>query len=113
MLAGDFIYGGQGQSNGFPIAIEFLTGKVRWGGDIRPEGATGSAAVAYADQHLYFRYQNGVMKLIEASPKGYKETGSFHIPGVRHPSWSHPVIHDGKLYLREQDTLLCYRIRAE
>ena len=111
VLVGDFIYGGHGHNNGFPICIEFLTGKVRWGGDIRPEGATGSAAVAYADGRLYFRYQNGVMKLFDASPEGFKETGSFKIPGVRAPSWSHPVIYQGKLYLREQDTLLCYDIR--
>ena len=78
----------------------------------RREGATGSAAVAYADGHLYFRYQNGVMKLIEASPEGYRETGSFTIPGVRKPSWSHPVIHGGKLYLREQDKLLVCDLRV-
>jgi len=65
-----------------------------------------------ADGHLYFRYQNGVMKLIEASPEGYRETGSFTIPGVRKPSWSHPVIHGGKLYLREQDKLLVYDLRV-
>ena len=112
VLIGDYIYGGHGHNNGFPICLEFATGKVQWGGDIRPEGSSGSAAVAYADGHLYFRYQNGVMKLIEASPERYKETGSFRIPGVRLPSWSHPVILDGKLYLREQDTLLCYNVRG-
>jgi outer membrane protein assembly factor BamB len=112
VLVGDFLYAGHGHSNGFPICLEFLTGKVRWGGDIRPEGATGSAAVAYADGRLYFRYQNGVMKLFDASPEGFKERGSFHIPGVRAPSWSHPVIYQGKLYLREQDTLLCYDIHG-
>src|SRR5258708_5543671 len=94
VLVGDYIYAGHGHSNGFPICIEFLTGKVRWGGKIRAEGATGSAAVGYADGNLYFRYQNGVMKLIEASPEGFKEKGSFKIPGVQGPSWSHPVIHD-------------------
>jgi outer membrane protein assembly factor BamB len=51
------------------------------------------------------------MKLFEASPEGFKETGSFKIPGVRAPSWSHPVIYQGKMYLREQDALLCYDIR--
>lgn len=112
VLIGDYLYGGHGQNNGFPTCIEFLTGKIRWGGNIRPEGTSGSAAVAYADGHLYFRYENGVMKLFEASPEGLKETGSFQIPGVRKPSWSHPVIHDGKLFLREQDALLCYQIRA-
>lgn len=112
VLVGDYIYGGQGHNNGFPICLEFATGRVRWGGNFRPEGTSGSAAVAYADGHLYFRYQNGVIKLIEAAPEGYKETGSFRIPGARLPSWSHPVILDGKLYLREQDALLCYNVRA-
>lgn len=111
VLVGGYIYGGQGHNNGFPICLDFLTGKVMWGGNFRPEGTSGSAAVAYADGHLYFRYQNGVMKLIEASPDSYKETGTFHIPGARLPSWSHPVILDGKLYLREQDTLFCYNVR--
>jgi prepilin-type processing-associated H-X9-DG protein len=81
-----------------------------WGGDIRNAGS-GSAAVAYADGHLYFRYQNGVMMLIEATPEGYREKGSFTIPGVGKPSWSHPVILDGRLYLREQDDLYVYDIR--
>ena len=110
ILVGDYLYGGHGHGNGFPICIEFATGKVRWGGDFRVEGATGSAAVAYADGKLYFRYQNGVMKLLDASPEGFKERGSFKIPNVRNPSWSHPVIHGGKLYLREQGTLYCYNI---
>jgi hypothetical protein len=112
VLIGDFLYSGQGHNNGFPICIDFLTGKVRWGGDIRPEGASGSAAVAAADGRLYFRYQNGVMKQFDASPEGFKQTGSFKIPGTRKPSWSHPVILGGKLYLREQDTLLCYNLRG-
>jgi len=110
VLVGDFLYAGHGHNNGFPICLEFATGKVRWGGNVRAEGGTGSAAVLYADGRLYFRYQNGVMKLFEASPEGFKEAGSFKIPGVRKPSWSHPVIHNGKLYLREQDQLLVYDV---
>jgi outer membrane protein assembly factor BamB len=110
VLVGNHVYGGHGQSRGFPICIELTTGKVVWGGDIRNAGS-GSAAVAYADGHLYFRYQNGVMMLIEATPEGYREKGSFTIPGVGKPSWSHPVILDGRLYLREQDDLYVYDIR--
>ena len=81
VLVGNHVYGGNGQSKGFPICIEFTTGKVAWGGDIRNAG-TGSAAVVYADGHLYFRYQNGVVMLIQATPEGYREKGSFTIPGV-------------------------------
>ena len=42
----------------------------------------------------------------------YEEHGVFKLPSVDGPSWSHPAIQNGKLYLRDQDTLLCYDIRA-
>jgi hypothetical protein len=67
--------------------------------------------VTYADGHLYFRYQNGVVMLIEATPAAYREKGSFTIPGVDKPSWPHPVVVGGRLYLREQDALYVYDVR--
>jgi outer membrane protein assembly factor BamB len=110
VLVNGTLYAGHGHNQGFPIALELTSGKVLWGGRLRNAGQ-GSAAVAYADGHLYFRYQNGVMMLIEASPQAYREKGSFQIPNVRNPSWSHPVIINGRLYLREQDTLYVYDVR--
>jgi outer membrane protein assembly factor BamB len=110
VLVGNHVYAGHGHNKGFPICVDFVTGKVAWGGDIRNAG-TGSAAVMYADGRLYFRYENGVVVLIEASPAGYAEKGSFTIPEVRDPSWAHFSIADGRLYVREQDNLYCYDIR--
>lgn len=113
VLIGDHIYGGHGHNKGFPICVEMTTGKVVWGGDGSdiPAPGTGSAAVTAADGHLYFRYQNGKMALIEATPQGYKQKGLFDIPNVSGPSWSHPVIAGGKLYLREQDNLYVYNVK--
>ena len=65
----------------------------------------------YADNRLYFRYQNGVVLLVEATPAGYSEKGSFTIPEVTHPSWPHLVVSDGRLYVREQDNLYVYDVR--
>jgi outer membrane protein assembly factor BamB len=110
VLVGNHIYAGHGHNKGFPICVDFITGKVAWGGDIRNAG-TGSAAVMYADGRLYFRYENGVVVLVEATPDGYREKGSFAIPNVRDPSWAHLAIADGQLYVREQDALYCYDIR--
>jgi outer membrane protein assembly factor BamB len=110
VLVGNHVYAGHGHNKGFPICVDFITGKVAWGGDVRNAG-TGSAAVMYADGRLYFRYENGVVVLIEASPAGYAEKGSFTIPGVRDPSWAHLAIADGRLYVREQDNLYCYDLR--
>ena len=51
-------------------------------------------------------------KLAKADPSGFAEVSSFQIPGSGdRPSWAHPVILDGRLYLREGDTILCYDIQ--
>ncbi len=109
VLIDGVIYGGHGHNNGFPFALELATGRLLWG---RTRGAgSGSAAVAAAERHLYFRYQDGTMALVAANPKQYELKGSFTIPNVRNPSWSHPVITGGRLYLREQDALFAYAIQ--
>lgn len=110
VLIGGHIYGGHGLSQGFPVCIELATGKSMWQ---RARGAgTGSAAVVAAEGHVYFRYQNGMVALVEASPAGYKEKGSFQIPNPHTLSWPHPVIAGGRLYLREQDALHVYNIKG-
>ena len=112
LRVGDYLFAGHGHNNGFPICLAWKTGKIVWGGKERGAGS-GSAAITYADGQLYFRYQNGTMALIEASPDSYKLNGKFDIPQVKGPSWSHPVVWDGKLYLREQDNLFVYRLTTK
>ncbi len=106
---GDYIYAGKGHNNGFPVCIEWKTGRVVWDKGRGP--GKESAAVVAADGKLFFRYQDGTMALIEATPAGYAEKGAFKLPHIDGPSWSHPVIHDGRLYLRDQDALMCYSLR--
>lgn len=110
ILQDGYIYTGTGHNKGFPICAKMSTGEIAWG-PVRNKGRD-SAAIAYADGQLYFRYQNGWVVLVDATPEGYKEHGSFTIPNVTHPSWPPPVIDDGKLYLREQDHLYVYDVRA-
>ena len=108
---GDHLYLGHGHNNGFPMCIDLRSGRKLWP---RQRGAgTGSAAVAAADGHLYFRYQDGTMALIEANPKEYKLKGSFRIKTVHKESWPAPVIANGKLYLRDAHNLHCYNIKAD
>ena len=105
---GDYIYAGKGHNNGFPICLEWKTGKVAWEKERGP--GKESAAVISADGNLYFRYQDGIMALIEATPSGYSEKGAFKLASVNGPSWSHPVIQGGRLYVRDQDVLMCYAV---
>lgn len=106
---GDFVYMGEGHNKGFPMCVNFMTGRPMWP---KQRGAgSGSAAIVAADGHLYFRYENGLMALIEADPKNYKLKGTFQIATRNGKSWPHPVIFEGKLYLRDQQQLHCYSIK--
>ncbi len=109
ILLGDYLYCGHGHNSGLPICIEFATGDIVWG-PTRGAG-DGSAAVVFADGHLYFRYENGKVALVEATPDEYRLKSEFKMATNNGKSWPHPVIADGKLYLRDKQSLLCYAIR--
>jgi len=110
VLLGDYIYGGTGTNKGRPVCLEFATGKIAW----NPKApARGSAAVVYADGHLVLRYDRGLVTLIEATPHEFRVKGSFEAIMPEGPAWAHPVIHGGKLYLRHNDLLFCYDVRAD
>jgi outer membrane protein assembly factor BamB len=111
VLVNGYVYFGSGHNQGLPMCVELKTGRIAWG-PVRGEGV-GSAAVAYADGNLYFRYQDGVMALIEATPDAYRVKSSFHVPSNLSNHWPHPVICGGRLYLRDQDALLCFDLRAQ
>lgn len=53
------------------------------------------------------------MALIEATLKGYHLKSSFTLASKVSKSWPHPAIHNGKLYIRDQDNLLCYDVKAK
>jgi outer membrane protein assembly factor BamB len=110
VMLGDHVYLGHGHGNGFPTCFQWKTNKIVWGKK-RFEGGDGSAAIAYADGNLVFRYENGLVALIGANPQGLKIKGTFQIPNVQDPSWPHPVVALGKLFLREQDKLYCYDLK--
>ena len=108
------LYGANGgNSGGYLVCLDFKTGNVLWD-ERRGEKRAPKGSVAFADGRLYYRLEDGTMLLIEPSPKQYIERGRFVQPDrTRQPAWAHPVIANGKLYLRDQDVLLCYNVKAQ
>lgn len=110
---GEHLYG---YSDGVGWACQdFKTGKLIW----NEKKALGKGAIAYADNRLYCQGEgDGRLILIDASPTGWKTHGEFTISPQtkkRNPKgriWTHPVICDGKLYLRDQEYILCYDIKS-
>lgn len=97
------------------VCQDFKTGEIVWS----EKEAHGKGAVAYADGMLYcLGESDGTLVLVEASPKGWKETGRFvldpqtEIRSNKGKIWTHPVIVNGKMYLRDQDLIYCYDVKG-
>jgi len=89
--------------------IELATGDVAW-----EAKSVGKGSITYADGNLIVRSERGpgTIALVEATPDGYKEKGRFNPPERTHePSWAYPVVFGGRLYIRDQDTLVCYDLQ--
>jgi outer membrane protein assembly factor BamB len=107
VLIDGYLYGTSDQTMFCSI---FDSGEVKWS-----DRAVGPASLCYADGRLYVRsHESGEVALVEPSPEGYKEKGRFKQPDrSTKPTWPHPVVANGGLYLRDQGTLLCYDVTAK
>lgn len=105
VLIGDHLYGFSGS---ILTAMKFDTGEIAW-----RDRSVGKGSLVYADGHLYCLSENGVVGLVEATPAGYKEKGRFRIQQGSLPTWAHPVVAGGRLYLRDQDTIYAYDVREK
>ncbi|MFN5534945.1 MAG: PQQ-binding-like beta-propeller repeat protein [Planctomyces sp.] len=113
VLVGDHLYG-HSDSVGI-ICQKFDSGEQVWT-DKKRDGSKG--AVAFADGMLYCLSENsGECFLVSATPEGYTEHGRFTLSPQteqRNPQgrvWTHPVICNGRLYLRDQEIICCYDIK--
>ena len=104
VLVNGYIYG---YNDSILACLEFSSGKMVW-----RDRSVGKGAITYADGHLYILSEDNVVGLVEATPAGYREKGRFSIADQGLPSWAHPVVSGGRLYIRNQGTLTSYDVRA-
>ena len=105
VLLDGYLYG---SDEGQLTCLDFKTGKVRWA-----ERKAGKGSIAAADGRLYYRNEGGPVLLVEVNPDKYVEHGRFEPqPKSDKPSWPHPVVANGRLYVRDQDHLFCYDVKG-
>jgi outer membrane protein assembly factor BamB len=103
---GDYLYGCGGSGL---VCLDFKTGAVKWN-----ERSIGRGSLIVADGHVYLRGERGAVALIEATPDGYKEKGRFQQPDrSKFPTFQHPVVAGGRLYLRDEGVLFCYDVKEK
>jgi outer membrane protein assembly factor BamB len=113
VLIGDYLYGHSDPSGW--ICQNFLTGEQVWA----ERTVLGKGSLTYADGMLYaVDEEKGDVVLAEVSPKGWREAGRFQLsPQSKQRStsgriWTHPVVAQGRLYLRDQELQYCFDVRA-
>jgi outer membrane protein assembly factor BamB len=94
-----------GFNNAILTAIDFASGRMLW-----RDRSVGKGAVTYADNRLYILGEGHVVGLAEVNASRYRETGRFSIADQGLPSWSHPVVSGGRLYIRNQGILTAYNV---
>jgi outer membrane protein assembly factor BamB len=98
-----------GSDDSLLTCLDWETGAVKWS-----ERKAGKGSLAAADGRIYFRDERGPMLLVEPNSAKYVEHGRFEPPAKSALfSWPHPVIANGKLYLRDQQYLFCYDVKKQ
>jgi outer membrane protein assembly factor BamB len=105
VLVGDYLYG---FSDAILTAMKFDSGQVAW-----RDRSVGKGSVVFADNRLYLYSERGVVGLAEASPDGYREHGRFQISAGNEPTWSHPIVANGALFIRDQDHIYAFDVRQK
>ena len=105
ILWGDHIYGCSNPSD--LTCLDYKTGEVKW-----TDKTCGKCSLLFADGNLIARSEKGNISLLEATPEEFRLKGRFMQPQrTRRSSWTHPVISNGRLFIRDQNLLFCYDLR--
>jgi hypothetical protein len=105
VLVDGYLYGFSGS---ILTAMRLTDGTVAW-----RDRSVGKGSLIFADGRLYLYSENGVVGLASAVPEGYREHGRFRIEAGSLPTWSHPIISNGRLIVRDQDNIYAYNIRQQ
>jgi outer membrane protein assembly factor BamB len=107
--AGGRLFGSYYPRRGGWAALDAATGRVLYENQELVKGAA-----LHADARLYVLCEDGWMVLLEPTATAFEERGRFRLATARdRDAWAHPVIYDGRLYLRYHDSLRCYDIRLK
>jgi len=108
LLLDGHLYGACRQAKLGPwVCLEAASGR-----RLYAEAGVGPGSLTYADGHIYALNQKGIMALIEATPTRFKLICQFKLPAQgQGPTWAHPVVAHGRLYIRHDDFLYCYNVK--
>ncbi len=101
-----YIYGSRHKGNW--VCLDWNSGEVKY-----EDKAKGKGSITAAEGMLYCYDEKGTVTLAKASPKGFDIVSSFEVTLGEDEHWAHPVILNGRLYIRHGGALMAYDIKAK
>jgi outer membrane protein assembly factor BamB len=87
------------------VCMNFRTGKVLW-----KEKDFKKGSLLIADGKLIILGESGTLALAEATPTAYVKISSFQFSRAK--CWTVPVLANGRLYVRDEEKIVCYDLRG-
>ena len=111
-----YLFGSSGRHSGSAElrCVEWATGETQWS-----EPGLARASLLYVDGHLVSLSEDGLLRLIKATPTAYELVGEYQPNGddgrplLEYPAWAAPVLSHGLLYVRGKDRLVCLELIPE
>ena len=110
LLIGGHFYGACLSARGGPwVCLDVETGERTYA-----EKGIGTGSLTYADGLIYALNHERTVALARPDPRRFEIISQFDIPeGGRGPTWAHPVVCNGRLYIRHGDFLYCYDVAEQ
>jgi outer membrane protein assembly factor BamB len=109
VLVDGYVYAASHQkANGKWSCVDVKTGRLAW----EDAGVGKGGSVIFADGMLYCYSEDGVMGLVRPSPEKCQVVSRFRVTEGDGPHWAHPVVANGRLYIRRGNVLMCYDVAA-
>jgi len=92
-------------TNGILTCVDLNDGRRKW----KSRGYDNGQVLLLADQNvLLVQCEKGQVALVAAKPDSHEELA--RIPGLDSKTWNHPVIANGKLFIRNDQSAVCFQL---
>jgi outer membrane protein assembly factor BamB len=109
-----YAFSGRNEPDARMRCVEFKTGKLMWDIDeswapysTKTPAVYGRASSILADGRLITIGEGGLLGMFKPNPRKPEEISRFQLPQLHHPCWAAPVLSNKRLYLRDEDRLVC------
>ncbi len=107
VLVDGFLYGSGDSANRAWQCVNWETGEIKYS-----TKEVGKGGIIYADGLMYWYSDRGELALVKATPDGFDVVSEIKVALGTAQHWAHPVLNDGRLFVRHGNTIIAYNVKG-